>query len=109
MCLCLHLQTWVHAGVHHVKLLESNGHSFGGGGGQKSVPWHAAWCTQLCFDSHCDLPVLSLLAQELLLWDYSKPPSLFLLKKTAKYLAPAFLSGKTDLSAGLGKITFADG
>lgn len=93
------------------------------GGGQKSEPSqyvllvnipvapHAAWCTQLCLDPHCDLPVLPLLAQELLLWDYSKPLSPFLLKEilTAKYLPPAFLSGKTDPSAGLRKITFADG
>lgn len=51
------------------------------------------------------LPVLSLLAQELFLWDYSKSLSLALLKNglTTKHLPLPFLLGRTGQSAGLGR------
>ena len=49
--------------------------------------------------------VLSLRAQELFLWDYSKSLSLALLKNglTTKHLPLPFLLGRTGQSAGLGR------
>lgn len=106
--MCLHLRAWVHACVH---ACEASGKQWSQMEVQNlSLPrtlYHIytpilplpAWYTHLCLDPHCDLPVLSLLAQELFLWDYSEPLS-FLAEEnsTCQTFAPSFL-----IRAGLGE------